>query len=133
MRFKDVIKRMFITRKCILCNDVISYENELPFCDECFQDWNGVLDTLCNKCGFDSEYCSCLPQKVIKINNCVGTFGVFYKPNSGEKYPANRIVYMLKRDHNKELIDFCASIMKQKCEKICGKYSINYRNFIVFH
>ena len=40
IKLKDFLKRAFITRKCILCGDVIDYKRDAPFCDE--RTHNGV-------------------------------------------------------------------------------------------
>ncbi len=129
MKFSQILKRAFIVRKCILCGDPVDYDREAPICDECIPEWLSNLDMMCAKCGFDADYCTCLPDKVREINHSIATFGVFYMPNY--ETPVNKIVYKLKRNYNFEVIKFCAGVMRKKTIKLCAKNSINYRNFIV--
>ena len=129
MRVSELLKRTFFTRKCILCNDVIDYDFELPFCEECYEQWLVNLDFMCVKCGMDSDYCTCLPDRIKEINPSLSTFGVFYSP--GAETPVNRLVYSLKRDYNMENIRFCAKILAKKVLKKCFSTGVNYKDFIV--
>ena len=129
MKISQILKRAFIVRKCILCGEVIDYDRKAPFCDECTSLWLANLDLMCIKCGFDCDYCTCLPDKVREINHSIASFGVFYSPEL--MTPVNRVVYKLKRNYNFEVIRFCAEVMKRKAIKFCAKLSINYRSFIV--
>lgn len=129
MRVSEILKRAFIARQCILCKEVIDYDLDEPFCEDCQIEWLRNLDLMCDVCGLDCESCICLPENVREINHSVATFGVFYSPN--QETPANRIVYRLKRDYIKEVINFCADIMYKRAIKLCEKYKIDYSNFIV--
>ena len=129
MKILEILKRAFITRKCILCKDVIDYDSKEPFCENCKIEWLNNLDIMCSKCGFDCDYCTCLPEKVREINHSIAAFGVFYTPDAST--PVNRIVYKLKRDYNLETIRFCAEIIYRKILKLCAKYGINYREFVI--
>ena len=129
MRIRQILKRAFIVRKCIICGEAIDYDRQTPICDECLPQWLTNLDLMCIKCGFDCDYCTCLPDKIREINRSIATFGVFYSPNLIT--PVNRVVYKLKRNYNFEVIRFCASIMRKKAIKLCAKNSINYTKFIV--
>ena len=129
MKVKEILKRAFIPRACILCGNVIDYELEEPFCDECQIEWLKNLDIMCDTCGFDSENCICLPEKVREINHSIASFGVFYTPS--EMTPVNRIVYRLKRDYRLEVINLCADIICKRAISLCEKYKIDYTNFLV--
>ncbi len=123
-----IIKRAFITRKCILCGDVIDYERESPFCDECLPEWLKNLDVMCSRCGFDCDFCTCLPERVREISP-LSTFGAFYTPNAST--PVNRIVYKMKREYNLPTIRFCAKFLAKKVIKSCVKNGISYKDFVV--
>ena len=125
---KDFLKRAFITRKCILCGDVIDYERETPFCDECLPEWLNNLDFMCVKCGFDCDFCTCLPERVREISH-LSTFGVFYTPKAST--PVNRIVYKMKREHNFPTIRFCAKILAKKVVKSFAKNGTSYKDFVI--
>lgn len=130
MKFIEYIKRSFVVRKCIICNDAIDYERKKPLCDKCAAIWLEHLDLLCSKCGYDIDYCTCTPSTLSKKNKIPIISGAFYK--SGSSSPVNIIVYKLKRDYLKEVIDFCAQVMKEKTIMMCKRLNIDYRNnFIV--
>ena len=129
MRFLEILERAFTVRKCIFCDEVIDYERKEPICDECVPSWLASLDIMCNTCGFDSEFCTCLPQKIREINNSLSAWGVFYTPEL--QTPANRVVYMLKREHNKDVIKFCADIIHNRILKLCAKHGIKYSDFVI--
>lgn len=129
MKIREILKRAFITRQCILCKDVIDYDLEMPFCDSCMTEWLANLDIMCDTCGFDAENCICLPEAVREINHSVASFGVFYTPKA--MTPVNRIVYRLKRDYKIEVIRFCANIIYQRALSLCKKYKIDPSEFLV--
>lgn len=129
MKAAEIFKRAFLPRVCLLCDEVIDYDRKEPLCDECSATWLASLDLMCPKCGFDSDYCSCLPERIREINNSIACFGVFYTPKV--ENPANRIVYILKRENYKEAFEFAADIIYKKLIKLCAKHSINYKNFII--
>lgn len=129
MKISEILKRAFITRKCIFCKDPIDYDKKVPICDECAPEWLANLDMMCVKCGYDCEYCNCLPEKVREIKDSFATAVFFYTPN--HMTPVNRIVYKLKRNYNLEVIRFCAEEMRKKAIKLCIANYINYRSFVV--
>ncbi|MBR2295870.1 MAG: ComF family protein [Clostridia bacterium] len=129
MKIREILKRAFMPRQCILCKEVIDYDQEMPFCESCMVEWLANLDLMCGTCGFDAENCICLPEGVREINHSIASFGVFYTPKA--MTPVNRIVYRLKRDYKLEVIRFCANIIYQRALKLCEKYKIDYSDFCV--
>jgi hypothetical protein len=128
MKFLEYLERAFVVRGCILCDTPLDYNRELPICDECKSHLVDQLDLLCPKCGYDSEYCTCIPKRTEgKIDFL--TFCSFYKSEFGN--PANGIVYKLKRDYNREVIDFCAKQMRKKTVKEFSKQNMSYKDYIV--
>ncbi len=125
---KEFLKRAFITRKCILCGDVIDYDREAPFCDECLPEWLNNLDCMCTTCGFDCDFCTCLPERVREISP-LSTFGVFYTPKVST--PVNRIVYKMKREYNLPTIRYCAKVLAKKVVKSFAKNGAHYRDFVI--
>lgn len=128
IKLKDFLKRAFITRKCILCGDVIDYKRDAPFCDECLPEWLNNLDSMCLKCGFDCDFCTCLPERVREISH-LSAFGVFYSPKLST--PVNRIVYRMKRDYNLPTIRYCAKVLVKKIVKSFAKNGVSYKGFVV--
>ena len=128
MKFLEYLERAFVVRGCILCDTPLDYNRELPICDECKSHLVDQLDLLCPRCGYESEYCTCIPRRIEGKVDFL-TFCYFYK--SGYGNPANGIVYKLKRDYNREVIDFCAKQMKKQTIKEFAKQNMSYRDYIV--
>lgn len=129
MKAIEILKRSFITRKCVLCGEVIEYDLEAPFCEECQPQWFANLDIMCAKCGLDCDYCTCLPDRIREINPSLATFGVFYTPRIST--PVNRLVYILKREYNFEAVRFCAKILAKKVISKCVSQGVSYKDFVV--
>ena len=128
MKAREIFRRMLITRKCLICDDVIDYDRENPICDDCEEIWDEYLEVRCNRCGGDRHTCSCLPILVKKHFN-VASWGVFY--NKGDKEGANYIIIKLKYWRYREAIKHCTRIMKNMLLEVCKKHNINYREFAV--
>ena len=124
----EVIRKMLIPRKCLLCNEPINYERDIPFCDDCEDEWYNFIDSRCNSCGEDRHKCSCLPNLVRK-NFLLASWAVFY--NSGRDEPANRIVFLLKYARYREAIRFCTKVMKDMLIENCKKHGVSYKEFAV--
>ncbi len=130
MKFTECLKRAFIVRKCIICDDAISYNKKLPICEECHKYWISTLDILCDKCGYESEYCTCVSKRML-IGVDFITFCIFYKSNS--ENPVNRIVYKLKEEYIGEVFTFCADLMVAKTKKIFAKRNLSISDYIVVY
>lgn len=128
MRFIEYLKRAFIVRKCVICDGPIDYNRSVAICDDCQKYWISVLDILCDKCGYESEYCIC-ENKALSKSVDFFTFVMFYKKDSSN--PTNGIVYKLKRDYNSEVLDFCSESMKKRAVKIFAKHNIPINDFYV--
>lgn len=130
MRLLEFLKQSFITRKCVICDEPIDYERRLPICNRCNDEWLQHLDKLCIKCGYDCDYCTCVPPVFARKTARVPIIScVFYIPANGS--PVNNIVFKLKREYMKNIVDFCAELMKEKTISVCKRNNIDYRNFAV--
>ncbi|MBQ8566272.1 MAG: ComF family protein [Clostridia bacterium] len=130
MKLLECLKRAFIVRKCIICDDAISYNIKLPICDECHKYWVSTLDILCDKCGYESEYCTCASKRML-IGVDFVTFCIFYKSNS--ENPVNHIVYKLKEEYIGEVFNFCADLMAAKAKKMFAKRNLSFNDYIVVY
>lgn len=128
MKISEALRRMLLTRKCLICDEVIDYERENPICDDCEEAWDEYLEARCNKCGGDRYTCSCMPMLVKKNFNIV-SWSVFY--NKENKDAANSIIFMLKYWRHREAIMFCTKTMKNMLLDVCKKHNINYKEFAV--
>lgn len=123
MKLSEIIKRTFITRKCIICGELISYDEKEPFCEKCSELWESQVNIKCKRCSYDREYCMCLPDKVKSISHGVAVWSVFY--DSSSENQMNNIVYTIKRQGYRDSIDFCAGEIKKRLLYICNLHNIN--------
>ncbi len=129
MTFWELIKRITITRKCLLCNEPISYDEKEPFCENCILDWQSFLDAKCHRCGYKSSECTCLPRKIRAISPYGAVYCVFYDAKSNFKF--NGLLFKLKRDLNRDLIDFCAQKITKNLLIMCKRHSIDYKAYSI--
>ncbi len=128
MKISEIIRRMLIPRKCLLCDEPIGYKKEVPICEDCEGDWDDFIEIRCNRCGGDRHTCSCLPV-LIRKNFEIVSWSVFY--NSGSQDPANLLVFALKYLRYREAINFCTKVMKDMLLENCRKHGVNYKEFAV--
>lgn len=128
MKFLDVLQQAFIVRQCVICNEPIGYDRKIAICDDCMKYWISNLDVLCDKCGYESEYCTCVNKKTLRSID-FSVFCIFYKKTSNN--PVKRIVYRLKREYNRQIFKFCTEIMVEKAKKSFAKHNMSLKDFIV--
>lgn len=129
MTFLEVVKRMLVTRKCLLCKEPISYEEKEPFCEECTEHWNKLIDAKCHRCGYKVNECSCSPSRIRAIGGYGAVYCVFYDAKSSLQ--ANSLVFNLKRDYDKSIIKFCAGKIAKNFLLLSSRHSIDYKDFTV--
>ena len=128
MKLLEYLKRSFIVRKCVICEGPIDYDRKTAICDGCQKYWLTTLDILCDKCGYESEYCTCGNKELTKHTD-FSAFCIFYRSDSSN--PVNSILYKLKREYNDEVFKFCAEHMKNKALKMFAKHNILKHDFYV--
>ena len=129
MKFTYLLRRLFITKKCVLCKEPISYDTSEPFCDECIAHWKALTEIKCHKCGYKRNECSCLPNQIRQFSKYGAAWCVFYE---GKTYSAiNNLVFRLKREYNKDMIDFCATQMAKSIKLLCSRHGLNYKEYII--
>ena len=125
----SVFRRFFITRKCVLCKEPISYDLELPFCADCHEKWESFTKTTCHKCGYRHTECTCVPSLARDISkNGIG-WCYFYDSNS--KFAPNNLVFRLKREYNRDIVEFIASEISKRATKLAAMRGFNYKNYVV--
>lgn len=129
MSFLMTLRRLFITRKCVLCKEPISYDADVPFCKDCIKHWKAFLEIKCTKCGFKHTECTCLPEQIKKFCKHGAVWCVFY--DSESQLFANNLVFKLKREYNRDMIELCASLMAKNLKALCARYGIDYKDYVV--
>lgn len=129
MKLSYLLRRIFITKKCVACKEPISYDTRVPFCKECVEHWNALLELKCHKCGYKHNECTCLPSQVRQIGKHGAAWCVFYEGKSD--LSANNLVFVLKREYNKDMIEFCAEQMSRNIMLLCSRYGIDYKEYCI--
>ncbi|MBO5440487.1 MAG: ComF family protein [Clostridia bacterium] len=128
MKISEILRRMLLPRVCLLCDETIDRDKEIPFCEDCEKEWDNFIEIRCNRCGRDRYSCSCLPA-LIKKNFDLASWAVFYDTESKEI--ANSLVFALKYQRYRDAIRFCTEIMRDMLLENCRKRGINYKEFAV--
>ena len=129
MKIGKIIRRIFITKKCVLCGEVIGFDSDKPFCHDCKEKFDSLLNTKCHTCGYKNSECTCLPNQITKICKNGAVWCVFYDADS--KFGANNLVFGLKREYNRDVVDFCTSFMAKNIVNLCIRHGINYKDYVV--
>ncbi len=128
MRFFEILKRGLLVRQCVICLDPIDYERKLAICDDCQKYWISTLDLLCDKCGYESEYCICTNKRMMWSVD-FAAFCIFYKKDSDN--PVKQIIYRLKKEYIGEVFELCAELMAQRAKREIFKRNLKISDFYV--
>ena len=127
MKLTRLMKRIFITKKCLICKEPISYDSKENFCQDCIEHWRSFLETKCHKCGFKNTECTCLPSQIKTVSKHGAVWCVFYSGTSDSL--ANNLVFRLKREYNRDMIEHCAKEMAKRIKLLCHRHGISYKDY----
>ena len=130
MNFWRNLKKMFITKKCVICDDPISYEEKFPICNDCIEEWDKYVTMKCNTCGKNSDSCTCIPKDLKKIVP-FACWSIFYTGKGQHIDSPDRIVFNLKESNAKDIYDFCANRIVKSIKTHCKIHNVNYKEFAV--
>ena len=129
MKLSEILRRLLVERWCVICEEPIPYDDNEPFCRDCIEDWKEFLKVKCRKCGRDHNLCTCLPQKVRKINHSVACWCVFYDASTNGNIKT--LFNVMKRQYDYEIIQLCAERMKKSLLRVAKHRNINLREYVV--
>lgn len=100
---KDTILYYLSVPKCVGCGTRLSI-NEGPLCSVCLEEYENVKERNCSICAKRLEMCTCsnkyleahYVRKLVKV----------YRYVHRDDLPTNRLIYSLKRDNRKDVLDF---------------------------
>jgi len=106
MNFKTIRDRILYylsVPKCVGCGTRLSI-NEGPLCNSCLKEYENVKERNCSVCAKRLENCTCsnkyleahYVRKLVKV----------YRYVHRDDLPSNRLIYSLKRDNRKDVLDF---------------------------
>ena len=129
MKIIEILKRIFVERYCLVCGEPISYDLPEPFCEECIEDWRAFKNIKCRGCGREQRLCTCLPRYARKINHSMVGWCVFYDVK--ENGNINQLFKYLKRNYDRQVIDFCTDKMKQAVLAIAKSRKLDFSDYFV--
>ncbi len=129
MRLWNIFRRVFISRRCIVCDEPIGYHVKAPFCDICIEKWDEHLETKCISCGKTSKNCNCMP-KLLKQVAPFCCFSTFYT-GSKEDFSSDLILFNLKESNAQEVYHFCSKIMADAIISQCKAHGESYKDYAI--
>ena len=128
MKIKEILRRMLVTRKCLICGEVISYDNGY-FCEDCIDQWKQFDEQKCHFCGHTRHACTCLPSQIRQSSKHGAVWCVFYSSKSN--LSLNNLVFRLKREYSIDIVDFCADEMAKNLKSLISRYGIDYKSYYI--
>jgi competence protein ComFC len=125
-----IFRKLFIARKCVICNEPIWFYEQTPLCDDCIEDWDEHLQEKCHLCGKTSANCNCIP-KLIREVSPFACWSVFYMGRTEEEDSPDMILLHMKKVYIREVYDFCAERMAKAIKAQCKSHGENYKNFVI--
>ena len=129
MSILDKLRKLFIPRPCVICDEPLGYDLKIPLCDDCLSIWDKHLDVKCVKCGKTGMNCTCVPSE-LKRNFPFVCWSVFYTGSKALLSP-DVIVYNLKQVLSVSTIGFCAEMMRRAIISQCKAHNVSYKDFAV--
>ncbi|MBQ3590074.1 MAG: ComF family protein [Clostridia bacterium] len=125
-----IYRKLFISRKCVICNEPIWFYEDTPLCDECIETWDEHLQEKCHICGKTSANCNCVP-KLIRAVSPFACWSVFYMGQTDDEYSADMILLNLKKYPLREVYDFCSERMVKTIKAQCKAHGENYKDYAI--
>lgn len=111
---KDMLKEFFkrlmfyiTVPKCIFCGEILDYTDRC-FCSECrikYDEWKNSRN--CSRCAKVYFNCTCT-NRLLENNNIHNVYKLYrYRPQD-ELTPSKRIIFALKQDNRRDVIEFLA-------------------------
>ena len=112
MNVKEIMDRVLFALsvpKCVCCGERLEYSQK-AFCPECYAKFVDFQARNCSKCAKELNKCSCSNEflsshYVNKVFKC----GRYIRPS--DTPPINSLIYSLKRDNRKDVLDFASDIL----------------------
>lgn len=95
--------------KCVCCNERLRY-GSLALCPECYAKFKEVCSRNCSRCAANLAECSC-SNSLMESAGIKRVVKVFRYTVREQNDPANYLIYSLKRDNRRDVLDFCSSIL----------------------
>ena len=81
-------------------------------CKKCLRAYDDERAEYCDFCGMEASICSCIPYHLM-LNGCIDYRKLIFYKSSAKGSVAHKIIYNIKRSHNRALMAFFA---KELCD-----------------
>lgn len=106
MKIKEIINHIIFyvsVPKCVCCDERLDYEDR-ALCKACLQKYSEIKNRNCSQCARQLYECTC-PNEYLNAHYVKRLVKVYrYLPEPD--FPTNRIIYSLKHDDRKDVMDF---------------------------
>ena len=107
MDFSEFIGRYFVTRKCVCCGELLSYEmKDKAFCPACEKKWEVAKRKECRRCGRAMCECICMTRVLANSGSLCHHKAVSY---SSDISVVHNTVMFIKRNKNIRVSSYLAS------------------------
>ena len=93
--------------KCVCCKSRLDFGSG-PLCDGCLIKYHECTNRNCSRCSKVLSQCSC-SMDYLKKHRVVKMIKLFRYLQREENLAANSLIYSLKRENRKDVIDFCSN------------------------
>ena len=108
MTGREIIKRLFVVRKCGACHRILGiHEFERALCPECEADYRTATTETCNICMRSAIECDCQPRMLSEGGSLCLRKLYFYHIGH-ENDPQNRMIYFLKHKPARRMEEYIA-------------------------
>ena len=106
MTFKEIKNNIFFylsVPRCVGCKERLSKE-DLALCPNCLREYNEIKKRNCSLCSQPLQLCSCTNKYLDAhyVHKLIKVFRYIHR----EELPSNNLVYSLKRDNRKDVLEF---------------------------
>lgn len=110
MKLSRVLLDLIFPPSCLSCGELVDPNESL--CHTCRSKWKMWLLQRCPKCGHPAPICSCFPKTRKKKSRDRLVYTFFYDSHNEDRV-GNRLIYRLKKEHDRRLIDFLSARMAE--------------------
>ena len=110
MKFKELLRHILFyvsVPKCIECGEILEY-NARPLCDKCHKKYSELKLSECSVCFNKIGNCTC-SNPFMEKHFIKKACKVYRYRRDTENQVGNNLIYSLKQDNRRDVIDFLAS------------------------
>ena len=106
LRVIDCLLDLIFVPQCAGCGKRMNSSDD-GICNKCKTAYTDEQSVYCDFCGMEARICTCIPYNMM-LNGCIDYRKLFFYKSSDTDNCMHRIVYNIKRKHNRALIKFFA-------------------------